>query len=588
MAASPKALAAAAIAGVAVIGAVHWWTGRTPGGHEPRAGCPTVVVAASIEKSDLMAAAADRYNSSDRKVNGTCYGISVVPIASGIAESRLGEADWNTAWGPAPDAWSPAASTWLELLRHDRADQDRPDILAGDNPSVVTTPIVLAMPEPKARALGWPQAAIGWSDLLHLAEDPHGWASRGHPEWGAFTLGKTNPMVSTSGLSATIGAFVAATGTSSDLTLASVSDPRVRGFVAGVEKSVEHYGDTALTFLKNLQHADDAGAALGYVSAVAVEEKSVVDYNSGSPTGDLNAQGQHGKPRVPLVAVYPEEGTLNSDNPFAVLRAPWSDQGKQAGAADFAAYLREPAAQQLFTDAGFRGYDGRPGKALRDNNFLSEDPGTILSAPSAPVLAAVRAAWTQLRKPARVLLVLDVSGSMSDSAGNGRTRLELAQGAAINGLAQLADTDQVGLWTFPGHDTVYWQDEPIEPLGPQRQSMKDRIGQLIPGGGTPLYAVTRQAVDAVRDGAGDDTINAVVVMTDGKNEYPPDNDLDGLVRQLHDAAFEGGVRVFTIGYGEDADMKSVSQISEASRAATYDATDPSTIDAVFTSVLSNF
>ena len=66
--------------------------------------------------------------------------------------------------------------------------------------------------------------------------------------------------------------FVAATGTSSDLTLDTLKEPRVREFVAGVERSVAHYGDTALTFLTNLQRADDAGAALGYVGAVTVEE----------------------------------------------------------------------------------------------------------------------------------------------------------------------------------------------------------------------------------------------------------------------------------------------------------------------------
>ena len=217
---------------------------------------------------------------------------------------------------------------------------------------MVSTPVVLAMPEPMAKALGWPDNPIGWSDLLTLANAPGGWAAKGHPEWGAFKLGKTNPNVSTSGLSATIGAFVAATGTSSDLTLDTLKEPRVRNFVAGVEKSVAHYGDTALTFLANLQRADDAGAALGYVSAVAVEEKSVVDYNAGNPTGDLQTMGQHGKPKVPLVAIYPKEGTLNSDSPYAVLQAPWSDAGKQAGAGDFLAYLHEPAAQQMFTDAG--------------------------------------------------------------------------------------------------------------------------------------------------------------------------------------------------------------------------------------------
>ena len=588
MSGNGKALVATAIAGVLVIGTVYWWQRSDDNPDTPRTGCTTVVVAASVEKSDLMDAVAKRYNSSDRQVNGSCYGISVTAMASGVVESRLTEASWDPAWGPAPDAWSPAASTWLQLLRHDRASHDRPDILAAENASVVSTPIVLAMPEPKAKALGWPQATIGWSDLLNLANDPRGWASRGHPEWGAFKLGKTNPNVSTSGLSATIGAFVAATGTSSDLTLDALKEPRVRDFVAGVEKSVAHYGDTALTFLTNLLRADDAGAALGYVSAVAVEEKSIVDYNEGNPTGDLETKGQHGKPRVPLVAIYPREGTLDSDSPFAILEAPWSDVGKQAGAKDFLAYLHEPAQQELFTDAGFRTYDGRPGKAVSESDYLTEDVGVTLSPPSPPVLAAVRAAWSDLRKPARVLLVLDVSGSMGQSAGGGKTRLELAQAAAVNGLSQLSDADQVGLWTFPSQGQVYWQQMALEPLGPQREQMIARIQQLIPAGGTPLYAATRKASEAVRAGAGDDTINAVVVMTDGKNEYPDDNDVDGLIRQLGDQALEGGVRVFTIAYGEDADLDTVKRISEASRAAAYDASDPQTIDAVFTNVLSNF
>ena len=243
---------------------------------------------------------------------------------------------------------------------------------------------------------------------------------------------------------------MAATGTSSDLTLDTLKEPRVREFVAGVEKSVAHYGDTALTFLTNLQRADDAGAALGYVSAVAVEEKSIVDYNDGQSRPAISTR------RVSTAArgcrwspIYPKEGTLNSDSPFAVLQAPWSEAGKQAGAKDFLAYLREPAGQELFTDAGFRTYDGRPGKAVTDSEYLADDVGVVLSPPSPPVLAAVRAAWTELRKPARVLLVLDVSGSMAASAGGGKTRLELAQAAAVNGLAQLSDTDQVGLWTFP-------------------------------------------------------------------------------------------------------------------------------------------
>ena len=109
---------------------------------------------------------------------------------------------------------------------------------------------------------------------------------------------------------------------------------------------------------------------------------------------------------------------------------------------------------------------------------------------------------------------------MGQSAGGGKTRLELAQDAAVNGLAQLSDTDEVGLWTFPIEGTGVLAVPAIEPLGPRRQLMTTRIQQLIPSGGTPLYAVTRKASEAVRAAAGADTINAIVVMTDGNNEIP--------------------------------------------------------------------
>lgn len=587
MAAHGKALLAGAIAGLMVIGVSYWWNRHDD--RAPRDGCSTVVVAASVEKADLMKEAANRYNASDRQANGRCYGIDVRAMASGIAETRLTEAGWDSAWGPPPDAWSPAASAWLQLLRHDRSAHDEPDILPATAESVVTTPIVLAMPEPMARALGWPDAAIGWTDLLRLASEPGGWAAMGHPEWGAFKLGKTNPNISTTGLSATVGAFVAATGVSSDLTLEAVNDPRVREFVAGVEKSVTHYGDTALTFLANLQRADDAGSALGYVGAVTVEEKSVVDYNNGNPTGDPKTAGKHAKPKVPLAAIYPKEGTLNSDNPFVVLHASWSDSGKQAGAQDFLAFLREPGQQELFTEAGFRSHDGHPGKALSNSRYVRSDIDVpILALPSPPVLSAVRATWAGLRKKAHLLLVLDVSGSMGQFAGSGKSRLELAQDAAVHGLSQLSDTDEVGLWAFPNEIRTYEQYLPIQPLGPQRNAMIARIRQLIPWGGTPLYAVIKAAADQLRSTAHADAINAIVVLTDGKNEDPDDTDLDGLIRQITDEASEGGIRVFTIAYGKDADLDTLIRISEASRAAAYDATDPKTIDTVFTNVISNF
>jgi Ca-activated chloride channel family protein len=83
-------------------------------------------------------------------------------------------------------------------------------------------------------------------------------------------------------------------------------------------------------------------------------------------------------------------------------------------------------------------------------------------------------------------------------------------------------------------------------------------------------------------------INAVVLLTDGKNEYPEDVDLDGLLRQLETESEDTAIRVFPIAYGEDADLGTLTKIAEASRAAVYNSSDPASIDNVFTAVVSNF
>ena len=46
--------------------------------------------------------------------------------------------------------------------------------------------------------------------------------------------------------------------------------------------------------------------------------------------------------------------------------------------------------------------------------------------------------------------------------------------------------------------------------------------------------------------------------------------------------------MFTVGYGADADVAALEEIAEASNAASYLATDASTISAVFDQVVSNF
>ena len=65
-------------------------------------------------------------------------------------------------------------------------------------------------------------------------------------------------------------------------------------------------------------------------------------------------------------------------------------------------------------------------------------------------------------------------------------------------------------------------------------------------------------------------------------------DLIATLQAGSEGAASRPVRVFTISYGETADVITLRAISQATSAATYDASNPETIEQVFTAVISNF
>ena len=178
------------------------------------------------------------------------------------------------------------------------------------------TPLVIAMPKPMADALGYPESRSGWADILRLAQSEEGWAAYGHPEWGPFRLGKTNPNFSTSGLSALIAQAYAATGkTERPLGRGprQPAGPRTSPPASSPPSSTT--ATSRRTFLNNWYRTDREGTSLTYVSAVAVEEKSVIDYNRGNPDGVLDPGERPRKPPHPARRHLPEGG-------HALLRQP--------------------------------------------------------------------------------------------------------------------------------------------------------------------------------------------------------------------------------------------------------------------------
>ena len=546
--------------------------------------CSTLklAVTSSEEKSSLLAQLSDEFERGRPMVGSQCIDVTVTRKASGLAEQALAHG-WNEAIdGPPPDAWLPAANTWTLLLDH-----HRPNLVKTDSPSLFRSPLVIGMPREMAIKLGWPDADIGWSDLLKLASNQTGWSTYGRPDWGVFRLGKTNPNISTSGLHALIGTYFAASGKTRGLTSATLADPAVRAFVAGVEKPVVHYGDTVSNFLVNLQAADDEGHALSYVSAVAMEEKQIWDYNQGNPKGDPKTLGKHLKPTVPLVAIYPKEGTLAADHPYAVLNAPWVTSAKRQAAEVFLRYLQTPKIQDKFQAAGFRNQRGMPGPVIKPaNGMLPDRPGAYLELPTGQVISDIQTSWKGLRKRARVLIVIDRSALSGDDDAK-----KLAKSVG-DGLGQLADDDLIGAWEIPasaGSAQPFTELMALQSLRPHRAELQSAIAGLRQSSDQPaLYRAVALAVAQLKTGQDPSRINAVLVISTGRRSPTDANNFKTLAELSAAASEVPGIHVFTVVYGNNPDRDELQLMAKAGKGAYYDASDPSSVARALIAVISNF
>ena len=203
--------------------------------------------------------------------------------------------------------------------------------------------------------------------------------------------------------------------------------------------------------------------------------------------------------------------------------------------------------------------------------------------------------------------MLDVSGSMGDPADPGNadagTKLDLAK-QAIDDVDQpvQSDDDIVEFDIFSTRPRRPTATRPwCRARAPGRvaeigEQLRSKVDTLAPQNGTPLYEVTQRRVHTRRSSNFDPArINAVVLLTDGKNQDDNQDDDDEQFQHLLTTLRSGNegqlsqpVRVFPIAYGADADVDALKAIADASNSATYDAKDPTTINQVLTAVISNF
>lgn len=565
----------------------------------PDDGCTHIAVATSSEKVNMLDELAKEFKESpEHDALGTCATVRPTNVSSGNATRFLtsGE-DWpsddRALW---PTLWSPASTVWT-----DRVAAAASPALVGEPKSFTRTPVVFGMPEPMATALGWPNSPVSITDLENLCQDPAGWGSVGKEIWGAFKISKTNPNTSTTGLSTILMQSYEATGKTADLTSADVD--AAADFSRVFEECVIHYGDTTGNVLSTLYDETQNGSnGSAYVSAVALEETSLLNYNQGNPDSHTVQPGETlTPPKTKLVAVYPEGGSMWSDNPITVLGAEWVTAEQRIAGEAFAEFVQTTAAQKILPEYGFRPLDESvPLGDLFTAKFGVDpaQPAVTLPKPEVDVISTAIDQWTQVRKPSSVLELIDISGSMDDPIGDGRSRLDGAIEGAQTTLDHFRPTDEIGVWAFTtgissdeGEGIQVLRD--VTALGADGEKLDTSLADLryAQRNGTPLYDSIMLAYDAMSERAEPGRINAIVVLSDGEDTDSAIS-LDSLIAKIGKSTKEGGddapVRIFPIAYGEGADTSALQRIADVTGGQLFDASNAERIDLVFASVINNF
>ena len=490
----------------------------------------------SPEKRDLMLGLVKRFNGERRTSDGRPVHVDARIMASGDAQARIATGRLK------PVLWSPASSFWGRLVNLEADRRLVPD----ESPSIVSTPLVIAMWERLAKAYGHPRRPIGYAELSRLATE--GWAAAGRPEFGAFKYVHTNPDYSTSGLSAVAASYYAAVGKREGLTEADVA--RGRRQVRRLERSIVHYGDTTLFIEQEMRRG-----GLGYAHAAAMEETTLIGFNRRAGDGDR------------LVALYPREGTFVSDNPLITLQGPWVSAGQRRAATVFARFLAEAITPEVAGRAGFRPSDADAapaGLVSAANGVDPEQPTRVLRLPEPRVLARIKAAWRADRKPANVLVVFDVSTSMGSEG-----KLEQAVAGLQGFFREASDRDRVGLTTFSTEITPL---VPLAPMRTNRERLRKAAAGLVPILDTSVRDAAVEGVRAVEADLDPDAINAVVLLTDGE-DTASSRTFAQAVRELEPQGRKesGQVRVFTIAYGREPNKRELAKFAAVTGGRAYEA-----------------
>ncbi|SCF09030.1 VWA domain-containing protein [Micromonospora mirobrigensis] len=569
MRSSIRGAGAAAAATALVVVVAGSWFGYQQLAQPACSGSIQLSVAAAPELAPAIQAAATQWVSDGAAVGGTCIAVNVtasdpVDVAAAVASkhgARLAGVGQASGTAVTPDVWVPDSSTWLLRLKTGGATAFAP----GNGASIASSPVVVAMPEPVASRLGWPEKELRWSDLLKAVSSDR-----------PLRAGIVEPTQDAAGLSGLLSLTAAASGAGGDGQKATTAALRALAT-----------GRSALRqdLLARFPRSADPTAVASGLGAAALSEEDVIAYNGT-------------KPPIPLAALYLKPWPMPLDYPYAVL--PGIEPAKASAARVLYELLTTPGFRNRLAAQSLRAPDGNWGAGFKAPQGAPSPAGDGATAPPAPAggtaaggldpVAIERAvsAWSIATQSGRMLCVIDVSGSMKNpvpSADNA-SREQVTVAAASRGLGLFDDSWSIGLWTFSTNlvGSRDWKElVPIGPLSSQRGRLEQGLATIRPSkGNTGLYDTLLAAYKTVQDEWEPGRVNSVVLFTDGKNDDDNGISRAQLLAQLKRIADpEKPVQVVIIGIGSEVSKAELESITNVTGGGNFVTEDPSKIGDIF-------
>jgi hypothetical protein len=509
-----------------------------------------VKVVVTPELTDVVQDVAERWTKTKPSVDGRCVTVNVTGAPSAQIASSLtvlaggaidvaAKPEATPTEDQLPTVWVPDSSAWLTRV----AVVDR-NAFADGAKSIASSPVVVALPQQLATAVGWPARPIKPAALKPLLTAGTG-----------IKLGLAEPRRETASLA---GAMVFG-----DAMATSAADLPA---LVKVFRDVVKKPDT-MSLLKSF------GPKL---TAAPASEQAVLAFNSAAP--------------VKLVPVQFEKPEPLLDFPFAI-RANIPRESAQAAEA-FRAALAEPYALEAMARHGFRTVEGAIGSGFPTSAGASGAAvtGTPIADP-AKVQAAL-GLWTAANTASRSLALFDLTSSMvtpMQTNAGAKPRAQVMVEAAQSGLELFTSETELGMWGFAaGHKEI----SPIAKLTDKLRGQLDGVlasAQPEATNSASLYDAMRDAYKEMQDGFDPLRPNIIIVLTDGGDSRAGGTRLQQFqidLQRLADATKP--IRVILIGVDVrkgSSDEKDLQAIAKASGGGYFRMTSPEQIQQIFLQAL---